>query len=246
MIWALPRLAGLFFDAMVGQAVHALGRRSPTPRSAPRAGAPWPRAELFQAQPGSPVPQGGPPPDETLQDGTPRDKNLQDDAVQLVSYSIVSIRPCRERALPGGSGQVLVTIPMSGESFVAWIVARYLQTVGAEIEHGEKKYLRVAYEVLYRWPAEPHSGCHQSRLRALTDIRDAIAGLPRWPERAAAPPQPPAPPTRPEPPAPPALPEAPVPAALPEAPATPEAGGEETPEASPPGATKKRKKRKPK
>jgi hypothetical protein len=186
MIWALPRLAGLFFDAMVGQAVHALGGRSHTPRNAPRAGAPRPRAELFAAQPGSPVAQGRPPQSGLPQDRALLDKNLEDGAVQLVSYSIVSIRPCRERALPGGSGQVVVTIPMSGESFVAWIVARYLQTAGAEIEHDEKKYLRVAYEVLYRWPAEPHSGCHESRLRALTDIRDAIAGLHR-PEPPATP-----------------------------------------------------------
>ncbi len=218
MIWILPRFAGLFFDAMVGQMVHALSGRQQNP----------PRAGLLPFQAAAPPRREEPaaprPVEAVVADKGMQDKDLEGDAVKLVRYAIVSLRPCQERVLPGGSGEVLVTIGMSGESFVAWMVARFLQSPGGEIDHADKKYLRVAYEVLHRWPAPSGSGCHESRIRALAEIRDAIGDLPVRLLLAGetAPATKPAPAAPPEAPAPAALPVAPDPAVLPAAPAPPE------------------------
>ncbi|HEX7183450.1 MAG TPA: hypothetical protein VF756_16575, partial [Thermoanaerobaculia bacterium] len=126
----------------------------------------------------------------------PRD--LDDDAIQLVKYALVSIRRCHETVLTGGV--VLVTTRMTAAGFSTWIVAQYLQSAEYqaavardrrnEITHADKKYLRVSYGVLKRWPREPKDGCGHSKLDALQDIRDALLGL-RRPlfSRPAPPPQ---------------------------------------------------------
>ncbi len=106
---------------------------------------------------------------------------------KLVEYTIVSIRRCAEGILPGGTGEVLVTERMTGVDFAVWIVARYLQSEeyraavrrdpAAELLHRDKKYLRVAYQVIARWPEQQGSGCHDRKADTLKRIRDAIRGL---------------------------------------------------------------------
>jgi hypothetical protein len=192
MIWMLSFL-GQLFDATVGQVVSVLGGasgpagRSPSPRdNGPRSAAggttgppppsavqPWQPARTVEAE----VPEGEAPPP----------KNLWSDDIKLVSYAIVSLRRSRERLL--GGGQILVTIPMTPVTFSTWIIACYLQAedipegrraaVARErrnaIPYEEKPYLRVAYEVLSRWPIEPDDCCDDNReIKALHGIRDAI------------------------------------------------------------------------
>ena len=180
MIWTMQWVAGQLFDATVGRMVSVLG-------------APWTRPSGGRGASGvSPLrptaawepPRGG---TEVL-----KDKDLEGDDTKLVRYAIVSLRPCHERLLPDGSGQVLVTVSMTGETFATWIIACYLQAEDHpeegrdaagrrrrnEIPHAEKRYLRVTYEVLYRWPSEPLDCCETRELHALQGIRDAIRELP--------------------------------------------------------------------
>src|ERR1051326_9146099 len=95
--------------------------------------------------------------------------DLGDDEVKLVAYTIVSIKRGEERVMPGGEGTLVVTDSMSRESFVTWIVAKYMQSEkfredaypGADWEEferlarGERKYFRVHYVVSQRWPRQP-------------------------------------------------------------------------------------------
>jgi hypothetical protein len=196
MIWTLQVVLGRFFDGMVSQVVDALGggRRS-SPWSSPRREPPSGRsavggsARSVSATPPAaiwkPVRDVAAVPAATA----PCDKDLRGDDVKLVSYNIISLQPCDEKILPGGSGEVLVTESMTAESFATWIVASYLQSEGHDIPHDEKKYLRVAYEVLTRWPREPKDCCEDRELGVLEGIRDALRVLPRQPssEIAAAP-----------------------------------------------------------
>jgi hypothetical protein len=214
MIWTLQSMFGQFFDATVGQMLSALGGPRPGNQSSPWNATP-PQTRLAlppapgAASPSPPVaawqPAGGGTAGtvvEVRQEGqalSPRD--LDDDAIQLVKYALVSIRPCHEKVLIGGV--ILVTTRMTAASFSSWIVAQYLQSPEYraavagdrrnEIAHADKKYLRVSYGVLRRYPREPKSGCGQSKLNALKGIRNALLGLRLPPAaRPAAPPPAPA------------------------------------------------------
>ena len=192
MIWTLQWLAGQLFDGMVGRMVNGLG--APRPR---RSGVGEPGASVLLPA-AVWEPRGG-----TEQAPVLKDKDLEGDDVKLVRYAIVSLRPCHERLLPEGSGEVLVALSMTGETFATWIIACYLQAEDQpqeireaaarrrrnEIPHDEKRYLRVTYEVLTRWPSEPLDCCETRELQALQGIRDAIRELPPL-RPAAAPPAP--------------------------------------------------------
>jgi len=182
MIWTLQWLAGQLFDGMVGRMVNGLGAPRPrrSGRGDPGSASALPPATVWE-------PRGG-----TEQAAVLKDKDLEGDDVKLVRYAIVSLRPCHERLLPEGSGEVLVALSMTGETFATWIVACYLQAEDRpeeeqdaaarrrrkEIPYDEKRYLRVTYEVLTRWPSEPLDCCETRELRALQGIRDAIRELP--------------------------------------------------------------------
>ena len=110
------------------------------------------------------------------------DTNLSDDSVKLVHYVIVSIERDRERKLANGDGYEIVTDNMTGESFAAWMIAQYLQQPEEQkpekLGEDEKKYLRVCYDVVCRWPRE--SLHYESKqLTRLDDIERAIRGEPR-------------------------------------------------------------------
>jgi hypothetical protein len=206
MIWTLQTVFGQFFDAMVGQVVDALGSGTrPVNRSSPWDGAPRsgdrgdrPSMPPMRDADGSAGATSSFRPDPARQESGPGpDRFLDDDAVKLVKYAIVSLRRCHERILPGGGGLVLVTGKMTRQGFVAWIIARYLQSEEYreavagdrrnEIPHDEKKYLRVSYGVLIRWPREPRDCCDRDnrKLSALRGIERAIAGFKRPPSRPA-------------------------------------------------------------
>ncbi|MFL6231815.1 MAG: hypothetical protein ACJ76N_01645 [Thermoanaerobaculia bacterium] len=182
MIWTLQWLAGQLFDGMVGRMVNGLGAPQPrrSGRSDPGGSSPLLPATAWEPRAG------------TGQAPVLKDKDLEGDAIKLVSYAIVSLRPCHERLLPEGSGEVLVALSMTGETFATWIIACYLQAEDQpeeireaaarrrrnEIPYDEKRYLRVTYEVLTRWPSEPLDCCETRELQALQGIRDAILELP--------------------------------------------------------------------
>jgi hypothetical protein len=79
--------------------------------------------------------------------------DLDDDLVKFVVYSIVSVRRDHERFMEGGTGQLVVTDRMSGDTFMAWKIAQYLQDHGCD--PADHQYLRVHYAVVRRWPREP-------------------------------------------------------------------------------------------
>jgi hypothetical protein len=113
-------------------------------------------------------------------------ENLADDNVKLVAYTIVSLKRDHEHVMDGGSDSVIVTDSMSGEAFVSWILAKYLQQEvlvpckdkkqrrSELIPSGDLKYLRVYFVVSKRWPRQ--SLAFESReVRTLREIRDALS-----------------------------------------------------------------------
>jgi hypothetical protein len=215
MIWTLQSMFGQFFDATVGQMVNALSGPRPGNRSSPWQNTPPPTRPSLPPAPRGGYPgesQGGTSGSPSAapwqpaagnatvvvvrgqESRTPSPKDLDDDAIKLVKYGLVSIRRCHEKVLWGGV--ILVTTPMNSTSFASWIVAQYLQSPeylaavaldrGNEIAPADKKYLRVAWAVLTRWPREPKSGCGEGKLNALRGIRNALLGLSQAPlERSA-------------------------------------------------------------
>lgn len=188
MIWTLQTFLGQLFDATMGQMVDGLGQ----PRSG-SSGPPW-NDEPFELR-GIVVPDAEPAAQEEMR----RARDLGGDEVKLVRFAIVSVRRGHERILPGGLGEVLVTNGMTSESFATWVVALYLQSDRFhglpldrrnQISHEDKKYLRVSYLVLDRWPREPLH-CQEQQLDRLAGIRDALRALPpvAAPVSRAAPPQ---------------------------------------------------------
>ncbi len=169
MMWTLQSFLGTFIDATVGQMVHALGT-SGTSRPLPF----WEPASRETAAP----------------DWDSRD--LQDNSLKLVRYTLVSVRRCEEKILPDGSGEILVTGGMTADGFAAWVIAEYLQPDGESgrrhrIPLDEKRYIRVSYQVLARWPLK----CKSKKTEALEGIRDALRGVSPRPVVTPAPVSPP-------------------------------------------------------
>ena len=114
-------------------------------------------------------------------------QSLNDDMVKLVSYTIVSIKRDAERLMPGGTDSLLVTDNMSGETFAAWMIARYLQSDDYKklLEDSRKKlvkekerfleedekYLRIDYVVRRRWLRQPLQ-FEERQVEVLRQIRD--------------------------------------------------------------------------
>lgn len=107
--------------------------------------------------------------------------SLDDELVKLVAYTIVSVKRGDERVMPGGMGTLIVTDSMSREAFVAWIIARYLQSKAyvaldrsEKLSRDDRKYLRVDYAVGRRWPREPLE-FEERQIEVLEQISDALA-----------------------------------------------------------------------
>jgi hypothetical protein len=97
--------------------------------------------------------------------------DLDDDLIKFVVYSIVSVRRDHERFMEGGTGQLVVTDRMSGERFMGWKIAEYLQDHGCD--PADRQYLRVHYAVVRRWPREPLR-FEERQIEALQTIRNQL------------------------------------------------------------------------
>jgi len=101
--------------------------------------------------------------EEEQQEVSMTDTNLSDDMVKLVEYEIVSIKRDEERFVH--QAKQLVTENMTGESFSAWMIAKYLESPeykeavardkSFEISPEDRQFfLRVNYDVQARWARE--------------------------------------------------------------------------------------------
>ena len=130
---------------------------------------------------------------------TALDKDLRDDMLKLVRYKILFVKREYEHAFP--EAEDLVADNMDGSAFTAWKVAEFIQNLqqkktqvprkwsdkvypGAGFEssgvltglpENDKKYLRVYYEVLDRYPREKFK-YEEQQIRVLEQIRDRLSG----------------------------------------------------------------------
>jgi hypothetical protein len=128
---------------------------------------------------------------------TGRDKDLHDDMLKLVRYKILFVRREYEYAFP--EQEDLVSDNMDGSAFTAWKIAEFIQDLHRQttrvplkwtdksypprefikdgylngIPHEDKKYLRVYFEVLERYPREKFK-YEEQQIRVLEDIRDRL------------------------------------------------------------------------
>ena len=127
------------------------------------------------------------------------DKDLHDDMLKLVRYKILFVKREYEVAFP--EREDLVSENMDGSAFAAWKVAEFIQQLAKGttdvpgkwgtkypsedrdkyVSNGklkafpddDKKYLRVYYEVLERYPREKFK-YEEQQIRVLEEIRDNI------------------------------------------------------------------------
>jgi hypothetical protein len=128
------------------------------------------------------------------------DKDLHDDMLKLVRYKILFVKREYEHAFP--EKEDLVSDNMDGSAFTAWKVAEFIQELGKKetavprkwaekqypdgykegpkekeiltgLPEGDKKYLRVYYEVLERYPREKFK-YEEQQIRVLEQIRDKM------------------------------------------------------------------------
>ncbi|MEK6279439.1 MAG: hypothetical protein AABN95_03720 [Acidobacteriota bacterium] len=137
---------------------------------------------------------------EKLKEAT-MDKDLRDDMLKLVRYKVLFVKREYEHAFP--EQEDLVSENMDGAAFTAWKVAEFIQKIarvpyetkvphrwgknypGAEHREGkaqewlkglpddDKKYLRVFYEVLDRYPREKFK-YEERQIEVLEEIRDKL------------------------------------------------------------------------
>jgi hypothetical protein len=131
---------------------------------------------------------------------TGQDKDLHDDMLKLVRYKILFVKREYEVAFP--EKEDLVSENMDGTAFAAWKVAEFIQQLANNstdlpskwgnkypsedrdkyVRDGklrafpdeDKKYLRVYYEVLERYPREKFK-YEEQQIRVLEEIRDKLA-----------------------------------------------------------------------
>jgi hypothetical protein len=129
-----------------------------------------------------------------------QDKDLHDDMLKLVRYKILFVKREYEVAFP--EREDLVSENMDGTAFAAWKVAEFIQQLANEttdlpskwgnkypsedrdkyVSNGkikafpddDKKYLRVYYEVLERYPREKFK-YEEQQIRVLEEIRDKLS-----------------------------------------------------------------------
>jgi hypothetical protein len=150
----LKQWLGLGVDAVVSRMVYAFAG-SPSPGSHP--------AEVLPDVPADIPARWEEPP-----------AGLEQPGVKLVRYTLVSLRPCAERILPEGTGEVVVTGRVSSEDFAVGTISFYLES--HEIPHEDKRYLRVVHRLLDRWPRQPLRCREEKELAALEAIRLALLG----------------------------------------------------------------------
>jgi hypothetical protein len=105
------------------------------------------------------------------------DTNLRDDTLKLVRYKVLFVKREHEKAFP--EEEDLVSENMDDSAFAAWKVAEFIQNHPNQIAEDDKKYLRIHYQVLERYPREKFK-YEENQIKVLEDIRDkiAISGIP--------------------------------------------------------------------
>ncbi len=125
------------------------------------------------------------------------DKDLHDDMLKLVRYKVLFVR--REYEVAFREREDLVSDNMDASAFTAWKIAEFIQDLQkgttsvpqkwrdknyppknfiegdclSGIPHEDKKYLRVYYEVLERYPREKFK-YEEQQIKVLEDIRDTL------------------------------------------------------------------------
>ena len=129
------------------------------------------------------------------------DRDLRDDMLKLVRYKVLFVKREYEHAFP--EQEDLVSENMDAAAFTAWKVAEFIQSLAREpyqtrvptrwgqkypsakyragtegewlkgLPDDDKKYLRVFYEVLDRYPREKFK-YEERQIEVLEDIRDKI------------------------------------------------------------------------
>ena len=146
------------------------------------------------------------------------DNDLSNDRVKVVEYYILSIKPDYEHVLGdpvprhdgeyghgeiashGGEGRrhfprvKVFTDNMSGADFASWVIASYFQDQDHEnLDHKDKKYLRVCYDVICTFAAE-EAQYDREEVQVLRQIARSVARIAGRPESDLASPPPTSPP----------------------------------------------------
>jgi len=100
------------------------------------------------------------------------DKNLRDDTLKLVRYKLLFVKREQEKAFP--EQEDLVYDNLDEAAFTAWKVAEFIQNHPNLVNEEDKKYLRVYYEVLQRFPREKFK-YEEDQIRVLRQIRDHLS-----------------------------------------------------------------------
>jgi hypothetical protein len=122
-------------------------------------------------------------------------KDLHDDMLKLVRYKILLVKRRYERVLD--DGESLVHDNMDATAFTAWKIAEFIQNKQPDLDHQDKKYLRVYYEVLDRFPRERFK-FEEEQIDVLHDIRDCLCRLGLQPPQVQSPAAPAAPKSAPQ------------------------------------------------
>jgi hypothetical protein len=110
------------------------------------------------------------------------DTHLGDDMVKLVEYSIITVKRGQGEGgdHSGGeqeldAGRKVITDNLTEDAFVTWVVADFLkdEKKGKNLPDSDRKYLRVYYNVLKRWPRE-ELHFEEDQLAELRGIKEAI------------------------------------------------------------------------
>lgn len=123
------------------------------------------------------------------------DKDLRDDMLKLVKYKVLFVKREYEHAFR--EQEDLVSENMDGQSFTAWKVAEFIQSLAkrdtkvparwgkaypegfrdGEVLTGlpdeDKMYLRIYYEVMDRYPREKFE-YEERQIEVLEEIRDGL------------------------------------------------------------------------
>lgn len=95
--------------------------------------------------------------------------------VKIYEYYIVLVKPDDERVIVGPRS-ILVDADMNGEAFTSYAIALYFQEEGhEELDHRDKKYLRVCYRVACTFRKERPTYA-KDQVQVLREIRDALGG----------------------------------------------------------------------
>jgi hypothetical protein len=199
-VTVLVQSMGLFIKAMRGVQSVAdtgidtiVGGNPQTPAEASRShGVPAARTASFVTE--SPIENAA----ETIQkERRIMNKDLRDDMLKLVRYKILFVKREYEHAFP--EREDLVSDNMDGSALTAWKIAEFIQELGrgdtavptkwkdkgyppAEfvrdgkligLREDDKKYLRLYYEVLERYPREKFK-YEEQQIRVLEEIRDKL------------------------------------------------------------------------